>query len=165
MPASRRMPGGGGRAQLFVAIPSCDHQVSDGKQVLELLAGGHTNLAPDPGMQAAVDALIRSSTTADPGPATFRLGQGVWEVRFYLFSWCISTDLQSKWQCHCNVPLFNFLLHALTRQLQIASARGGPPAHLHDLDLLGQGPARQSEGGRKHQSVDCCCTLCIKPGY
>ena len=49
-------------------------------QVLALLADGHTNLAPDPRMGAAVEALVRSSAVTDPGPATFRLGQGVWEV-------------------------------------------------------------------------------------
>jgi hypothetical protein len=49
-------------------------------QVLELLAAGHSNYEPQAGMPAAVDALIASSTTADPAAATFRLGQGVWEV-------------------------------------------------------------------------------------
>jgi hypothetical protein len=49
-------------------------------QVLALLAAGHQNYEPQPGMSAAVGALVASSTTADPAPASFRLGQGVWEV-------------------------------------------------------------------------------------
>ena len=49
-------------------------------QVLALLAAGHQNYDPQPDMSAAVDALIASSATAAPAPASFRLGQGVWEV-------------------------------------------------------------------------------------
>ncbi len=48
--------------------------------MLALLAAGHQNYEPQAGMSAAVDALIASSTTADPAPASFRLGQGAWEV-------------------------------------------------------------------------------------
>lgn len=77
-------------------------------QVLELLAAGHTNYSPHPDMPAAVEALIRSSTTADPAPATFRLGQGVWEVgrNFDIFSpmsvW--EWHARTRPQRHCSRP-------------------------------------------------------------
>ena len=66
--------------------------VYDGSQVLELLAAGHQNYEPQAGMSAAVDALIASSTTADPAPTSFRLGQGVWEVHDQSRS-CLETPL------------------------------------------------------------------------
>ena len=51
-------------------------------QVLALLAAGHQNYAPQAGMSAAVEALIASSTTADPALASFRLAASrrIWFV-------------------------------------------------------------------------------------
>lgn len=51
------------------------------EQVLDLIASGHTNLQPVDGMDAALDALIATASDQNPAAATFKLGQGVWEVQ------------------------------------------------------------------------------------
>ncbi len=49
-------------------------------QVEELLQAGTSLYRAGPEVGPAIDALIAENPTADPGPATLRLGQGTWEV-------------------------------------------------------------------------------------
>lgn len=49
-------------------------------QVEELLESGASLYRAGSEFGPAMKALINESPTADPGPATLRLGQGTWEV-------------------------------------------------------------------------------------
>lgn len=49
-------------------------------QVEELLQAGTSLYRAGPEVGPEIDALIAENPTADPGPATLRLGQGTWEV-------------------------------------------------------------------------------------
>ena len=49
-------------------------------QVDELLQSGTSLYRAGPEVGQAIDALIAENPTAEPGPATLRMGQGTWEV-------------------------------------------------------------------------------------
>lgn len=61
-------------AQLSVATPKA--------KVLKLLKQGYSTYNPGNELGLAVEELIKSNPTADPGLTSTRIGQGVWEV-FY----------------------------------------------------------------------------------
>ena len=55
-------------------------------QVEELLESGASLYRAGSELGPAMKALIKESPTADPGPATLRLGQGTWEVILFILS-------------------------------------------------------------------------------
>ncbi len=50
-------------------------------QVDSLLQQGSSLYSPAPDMKGAIESLIQSNPTSDPGTATLSVGQGAWEVR------------------------------------------------------------------------------------
>ena len=49
-------------------------------QVDSLLQQGSSLYSPAPDMKGAIESLIQSNPTSDPGPATLSVGQGAWEA-------------------------------------------------------------------------------------
>lgn len=68
------------------------------RKVEELLQSGASLYKEGPEVGPAIDALIAENSTADPGPATLRLGQGTWEVFYAPHIAALSSTLGTRFQ-------------------------------------------------------------------